>query len=49
MNTRDDHNKKPNILFIMVDQMAAQVLPCYGGAVVKAPHLSALAEGGCGL
>ncbi len=37
---------QPNILFVMADQMAAAPLPCYGGAVVKAPHLQALADGG---
>ena len=36
----------PNILFVMADQMAAAPLPCYGGRVVKAPHLSALAKAG---
>src|SRR4051812_827577 len=30
----------------MADQMAAGPLPCYGGPVVKAPHLQALAERG---
>ncbi|GGX44077.1 choline-sulfatase [Saccharospirillum salsuginis] len=37
---------RPNILFIMADQMAASVLPIYGGQVVKSPHLNALADGG---
>ena len=34
----------PNILLIMADQLAAPVLPAYGHRVVKAPHLSRLAE-----
>jgi choline-sulfatase len=38
--------RKPNILFIMADQMAASALPVYGHPVVKTPHLSALAEQG---
>jgi choline-sulfatase len=38
--------RPPNILFVMADQMAAAPLPCYGGTVVKAPHLQALAERG---
>ena len=38
--------KPPNILLIMFDQMSAQSLPCYGHAVVKAPHLQGLAERG---
>lgn len=37
---------RPNILLIMADQMAAPALPVYGHRVVKAPHLSALAERG---
>ena len=37
---------KPNILFIQADQMAAAPLPMYGGRVVKAPQLAALAQGG---
>jgi choline-sulfatase len=39
-------NKPPNILLVMFDQMSAQSLPCYGHAVVKAPHLQGLAERG---
>ena len=38
--------KQPNILLVMFDQMSAQSLPCYGHAVVKAPHLQGLAERG---
>jgi choline-sulfatase len=37
---------RPNILFIMADQMAASALPPYGHRVVQAPHLGALAEHG---
>lgn len=37
-------SKRPNILFLMADQLAAQALPCYGHPLVKAPHLSRLAE-----
>ena len=40
------NNKKPNILFIMADQMAAQVLPFYNDSIVKTPHLSTLAKEG---
>jgi choline-sulfatase len=36
--------QKPNILMIMVDQLAAQALPFYGHKVVKVPHLSKLAS-----
>jgi choline-sulfatase len=38
--------QRPNILFVMFDQLAPQSLPCYGHPVVQAPHLSALAERG---
>jgi len=38
--------RKPNILFVMADQLAAGFLPVHGHRVVKAPHLSALAERG---
>ncbi|HYN89849.1 MAG TPA: choline-sulfatase [Ardenticatenaceae bacterium] len=41
MNTR-----RPNILLVMADQMAAPALPSYGHPVVQAPNLSALAAGG---
>lgn len=37
---------KPNILFIMVDELAPQVLPFHGHPVVKTPHLSKLASEG---
>jgi len=36
-------SRRPNILFVMADQLAAPALPCYGHPVVQAPHLSALA------
>lgn len=38
--------KKPNIVFIMADQMSAKALPFYGHPVVKAPTLARLAEEG---
>jgi choline-sulfatase len=34
----------PNILFIMVDELAPQVLPAYGHPLVRAPHLTQLAQ-----
>lgn len=39
-------SRKPNFLFIMADQLAAQWLPSYGHPLVKAPNISALAEAG---
>ncbi|MGE0117867.1 MAG: choline-sulfatase [Dongiaceae bacterium] len=38
--------KRPNILFVMFDQLAPQSLPCYGHPLVHAPNLQALAERG---
>ncbi|HYQ50175.1 MAG TPA: sulfatase-like hydrolase/transferase, partial [Pseudomonas sp.] len=35
---------RPNILFIMADQMAAPLLPIYGPSPIQMPHLSRLAE-----
>ena len=32
--------KRPNIVFIMADQLAPQVLSAYGGTRVRTPHLS---------
>ena len=37
---------KPNILVVMVDQLAPAFLPVHGHGVVKAPHLAALASRG---
>ena len=42
----DSAAKQPNILFLMVDQLAAPTLPTYGHPIVKAPHISALAAQG---
>jgi choline-sulfatase len=37
---------KPNIVFVMADQLAAQFLPIYGHPLVKTPNLSRLAAEG---
>ena len=39
-------SRRPNILFVMADQMAPGFLPIHGHPVVKAPHLEALADRG---
>ncbi len=39
-------NKPPNILLVMVDQLAPAFLPIHGHKIVKAPHLQALADKG---
>ena len=36
----------PNILLIMVDELAPQVLPMHGHQVVRAPHITRLAQAG---
>ena len=35
---------RPNILFIMADQMAAPLLPIYAPSPIQMPHLGRLAE-----
>ena len=39
-------NSRPNVLLIMVDQLAAQWLPAYGHEIVRAPNLDELAGRG---
>lgn len=39
-------SKPVNILLVMLDQMSALSLPCYGHPVVQAPHMTALAQEG---
>ena len=38
--------RRPNILMVMTDQMAAPILPMHGGRNAKTPHLEGLAERG---
>jgi arylsulfatase A-like enzyme len=42
----DKTNAKPNILFIMVDDLGKEWINCYGGDNIKTPHIDALAKGG---
>ena len=37
---------KPNIVLIMVDQLSALFLSCYGHGVVKTPNIDRLAQAG---
>ena len=37
---------RPNIIFVMADQLAASALPAYGHPLVQAPHIAGLAERG---
>lgn len=39
-------SRSPNILVLMVDELAPQALPCYGHPLVKAPNIEALAARG---
>lgn len=38
--------RKPNILFIMVDDLGKEWVSCYGASDIKTPHIDALAAGG---
>lgn len=37
---------KPNILFILADDLRADALACYGNAIVRTPNIDSLAESG---
>mgnify|MGYP006159212731 FL=1 len=37
---------KPNILFIMVDDLGKEWISCYGAEDIETPHIDALAAGG---
>jgi len=41
-----DQNSRPNILFILADDVGQEVLGCYGGESYETPHLDKLAETG---
>jgi choline-sulfatase len=41
-----DSGRPPNLLLVMVDQLAAGWLPAYGHPVVQAPNINALARAG---
>ncbi len=38
--------ERPNIIFIMVDDLGPEWIGCYGGRELKTPHIDALATGG---
>lgn len=40
------NEKRPNILLIQADQLAAQSLPVYGHSLVKAPNIQKIADNG---
>ena len=37
---------KPNIVFIMADDLGREWISCYGGGEMKTPHIDALAKTG---
>ncbi|MCX6307933.1 MAG: sulfatase-like hydrolase/transferase, partial [Bacteroidia bacterium] len=37
---------KPNIIFILADDMGYNELGCYGGKVIETPNIDSLAKGG---
>ncbi|MBI4890216.1 MAG: sulfatase-like hydrolase/transferase, partial [Acidobacteria bacterium] len=38
--------RRPNVLFILPDQLRAQAVGCYGNAEVQTPHVDQLARDG---
>ena len=46
MLARDAHAAKPNILFIMVDDLGKDWISCYGADDIETPNIDALARGG---
>lgn len=42
----EEQGIKPNILFIMVDDLGKEWISCYGAEDIKTPHIDALAAGG---
>ena len=44
--TRDNTISRPNILFILADDVGIETLGCYGGTSYRTPHLDALASSG---
>ena len=39
-------NQKPNILFIMLDDLGKEWISCYGAEDIETPNIDALAAGG---
>ena len=44
LSTQED--KKPNILFILVDDLGKEWISCYGAEDIETPHIDALAKSG---
>ena len=45
-DSRSDAGQKPNILFIMVDDLGKEWVSCYGGEDISTPNIDKLAESG---
>ncbi|MEX2263768.1 MAG: sulfatase [Bryobacteraceae bacterium] len=45
-STQSRAERRPNVLFVLADQLRAQSVGCYGNAEVKTPHLDRLASEG---
>lgn len=46
LNVYSQESKKPNVIYIMTDQMSAHMLSCTGNPYVSTPNLDALAASG---
>lgn len=46
MNSCDSAAEKPNVLFILADDLRADALGCYGNSVIKTPNIDRLAGAG---
>jgi arylsulfatase A-like enzyme len=46
VRTRAARSTRPNILFIMADDHAAQAMSCYGSRINRTPHLDRIADEG---
>ena len=44
--TKKKRRSKPNIVFILLDDLGKEWISCYGAMDIKTPHIDALAEGG---
>ncbi len=44
--TRPGSGKKPNVLFVFIDQLRADVCGVYGGSYIETPHIDRLASQG---
>lgn len=45
-NQKSSETQKPNILFIMIDDLGKDWVSCYGADDIKTPNIDSLAEGG---